>query len=967
MARNLAYILQVIAIFLIASCVSPQQVSARHDAAIVRDDGETYTLSNGIVVAVISKRSADLLSLTYKGIETLTSDSGGHSAAYWSHDVTGGSDLIPRVSLDPAANGGERAEVSIKGVSGGRKMGHGPGTPVDGDIAVDIDIRWSLGRGDSGIYTYTAFEHRPEYPGGTMAEARIAVELSSDFDTIHVDAARSGAFPLLNEGIDKYVYTALQAEERAYGWTSSTRKKGWFLLNPSAEYLSGGPTKAEFLAHGRPTVLNYWKSSHYYGANVTLIEGEPWTKVVGPFMFYVNAGESHKAMVENAKAQLAHEEAKWPYTWVNAKGFAPPATRSEVKGRLALNDSPSPAQRTRYSGALTVGLTKTPYAVPAGDGRTRFLEWQNDGKFYQFWSRNADPSGNFIIPKVAPGTYTLHAFADGVLGEFTKTDIVVGEAGGSLDLGELQWVPVRHGRQLWEIGSADRSGKEFRQGDRYFEPGVQLRYPEFFPHNVTFWPARSNPGEEWFFAHAPTPRDGVAYEVRAFSGVIGEGDATPYAVKFELDAPPRGRATLRLAVTTNSAFALNVAVNGRAAGSVPLAPPDSSLARHQMYGRWFETWLSFDADLLIAGENVLTLTVPSGPINNAIVYDYLRLELDEGGGPVAAPAAFPPRLSLGPAPSGRAVAPYEIRTFHDDTRLGLPHSEAGGIRFTEGADDQGISTIFMQAANDPASKAIDPRVFGGRAVREWRPSPDGSKVAYALADGPEGDGWKTIHVWDVAAGRQLPDELRWIRNTSIAWSADSRGFYYSKYRDPSPDPEVQRFNTAQEVFYHALGRDRFEDRRVYASDRGSVIHYAETSGDGRWLVINASVDGNGRSEIVLVDLTQHRLGPFKAIRTMRDGWQFAGAKGDLLYFVTTFDAASRRVAALDTSRSSLPLIEVVPAESSLLEAARISGDWLLLSYAGPAGPKIESVWIGAEKQKDRASSAKENKRHNGRE
>ena len=33
-----------------------------------------------------------------------------------------------------------------------------------------------------------------------------------------------------------------------------------------------------------------------------------------------------------------------------------------------------------------------------------------------------------------------------------------------------------------------------------------------------------------------------------------------------------------------------------------------------------------------AGKNVLGLTVPAGPLMNGIIYDYLRLELDENAG-----------------------------------------------------------------------------------------------------------------------------------------------------------------------------------------------------------------------------------------------------------------------------------------------------------------------------------------------
>jgi len=44
--------------------------------------------------------------------------------------------------------------------------------------------------------------------------------------------------------------------------------------------------KAEIDATNRiaaPCVLNYWRSSHYGGAEVSVAAGEKWSKVIGPF------------------------------------------------------------------------------------------------------------------------------------------------------------------------------------------------------------------------------------------------------------------------------------------------------------------------------------------------------------------------------------------------------------------------------------------------------------------------------------------------------------------------------------------------------------------------------------------------------------------------------------------------------------------------------------------------------------
>ena len=37
--------------------------------------------------------------------------------------------------------------------------------------------------------------------------------------------------------------------------------------------------------------------------------------------------------------------------------------------------------------------------------------------------------------------------------------------------------------------------------------------------------------------------------------------------------------------------------------------------------------VAFDASLMNAGDNNLTLTIPAGGVMNGIIYDYLRLEL----------------------------------------------------------------------------------------------------------------------------------------------------------------------------------------------------------------------------------------------------------------------------------------------------------------------------------------------------
>ena len=55
----------------------------------------------------------------------------------------------------------------------------------------------------------------------------------------------------------------------------ATEDRIWF-VNPTIEYLSGGATKVELTGHrdvntgAAPTLLNYWRGSHYGGAECVI-------------------------------------------------------------------------------------------------------------------------------------------------------------------------------------------------------------------------------------------------------------------------------------------------------------------------------------------------------------------------------------------------------------------------------------------------------------------------------------------------------------------------------------------------------------------------------------------------------------------------------------------------------------------------------------------------------------------------
>ena len=364
---------------------------------------------------------------------------------------------------------------------------------------------------------------------------------------------------------------------------------------------------------------------------------ESWIKVIGPFMIYCNRGGDPQAILRDARSKQAAEESKWPYSWVDVPAYPNAGERGGVKGQLVLYDPMAPEGAGMSN--VMVGLTHPDYQVrAAGPGGGFEVGWQRDAKYYQFWVQGQD-DGTFEIPNVHPGTYALRAFADGVLGEFAQANVEV-ESGRILDLGKIRWTPMRYGRQLWDIGIVNRNSREFLKGDDYYHDGMQAMYAELFPDDVHYGIGRSDFTKDIYYQHVPhldeeasaaAAEQAAKKGQRFFFGPPQVGRATPWMIEFNLpEVTAAERAILRLAISGTGARMIQVAVNGREAGEVQLGMPDSTFSgRNGIQGIWYQRELGFDTSMLKAGTNTMTLTVPAGDVGAGVMYDYLRLELDE--------------------------------------------------------------------------------------------------------------------------------------------------------------------------------------------------------------------------------------------------------------------------------------------------------------------------------------------------
>jgi rhamnogalacturonan endolyase len=616
-------------IFLLVLCVTASSGWAEQSVRVARQ-GEMYVLENQYLRAEVSRTSGDLVSVKYRGQEMMD---GQRNHGYWEQNPSRAAELSDGISIDPAANGGERAEVYIRGKANGKVLA---GTS-SGGMVCDLEIRYSLGRNDHGIYTYAIFAHPASYPRTEIGESRFAMKLNgSVFDWMSVDALHNH---LMASGYDwqhgqelnmkearklttgsftgkvehKYDYSSDLFDNRAFGWSSTKKHVGIFLINPSMEYMSGGPTKVELTCHlgdDGPIVLDYWRSTHYGGSTLDLDAGEEWAKVVGPIFVYLNEGSTPDAIFANARQEADRQQALWPFEWVREASYAPSAQRATISGKVEIKDD---FASTMQPSRLRVGL------IPPGEADG---SWQRDAKHYQFWTY-AGADGSFSLKGVRPGKYALHALADGVFGEYSGASIVV-EAGKPVGLGAVIWKPLRYGRQLWEIGIPNRNGTEFFGGDHYNQWGMYLLYAKLFPNDVEYWIGKSNFRKDWYYEQVPNAAH------KSGENPMNGGD-TIWKIHFNSEGNLHGVAILRTGLSGVGTRHVFVTVNGSEAGDMAPLEYNATINRDGIQGMWTEHDVRFAANLLKSGDNVLELKVPAGSVMAGVIYDYLRLELDESG------------------------------------------------------------------------------------------------------------------------------------------------------------------------------------------------------------------------------------------------------------------------------------------------------------------------------------------------
>ena len=301
---------------------------------------------------------------------------------------------------------------------------------------------------------------------------------------------------------------------------------------------------------------------------------------------------------------------------------------------------------------------------------------------------------------------------------------------------------------------------------------------------------------------------------------------------------------------------------------------------------------------------------------------------------------------------------------YDYDDLDVPVQAGGKYFYTRKSGGQNQSILYVRDAKDGEERVlIDPSEWsadGATALAEWKPSPDGSLLVYAIQDG--GSDWRTMQVLNVKDGTLLPDEVKWVKYSGLAWMPGNTGFLYSRFPAPEKGEEFQSLTTNHTVHLHRINTSQDKDLKVFETpEQPELSHEAGVTSDQEWIVIRSSSGTDEKYAITLVKIDAPKLEARKLVANFDNDWELIDGVGNTLYFKTDKDAPRGRIvktnveepedrdvpcegpmeATSTCSEVAYAFKELVPEHSATLSKAKIVGDQIAANYIDDAKSRLE--------------------------
>ncbi|XP_027903404.1 prolyl endopeptidase-like [Vigna unguiculata] len=294
-----------------------------------------------------------------------------------------------------------------------------------------------------------------------------------------------------------------------------------------------------------------------------------------------------------------------------------------------------------------------------------------------------------------------------------------------------------------------------------------------------------------------------------------------------------------------------------------------------------------------------------------------------------------------------------ITKLFDHPRYDAPFRRADKYFYFHNTGLQPQDILYVQESLEgEAEVLLDPNGFsedGTVSLSTLSVSEDGKYLAYALSS--SGSDWTTIKVLRIDDRNVEPDTLLWVKFSSISWTHDNKGFFYSRYPAPK-DREVvdagteTNANLHHQLYYHFLGTDQSEDILCWRDPENPKYSFGGgVTDDGQYILLNISEDCDPVNKLYYCDLSKipnglesfrsgNSLLPFVKLIDNFDARYEVIANDDTVFtFLTNKDAPKYKLVRVDLKEPTTWVDVVQESEKDVLESAcAVNGNQLIVSY-----------------------------------
>ncbi|HSI49228.1 MAG TPA: prolyl oligopeptidase family serine peptidase [Ideonella sp.] len=275
---------------------------------------------------------------------------------------------------------------------------------------------------------------------------------------------------------------------------------------------------------------------------------------------------------------------------------------------------------------------------------------------------------------------------------------------------------------------------------------------------------------------------------------------------------------------------------------------------------------------------------------------------------------------------GRAALLARIQQVSGDSvATGQVHRNGGKLFYLQRPAGANNFSLFVRDGKGQPRVLVDPtqldRAGHHTSLDWWEASPDGRHVAYGLSqDGSEDS---TLHVLDLATGRDLPERITDTQNASPSWLPDGSGFFYNQLTGKVDTPE--RFLDSRARF-HRLGTNPANDPVLVARGRAGSPVFERiqsptllNSAHGPYVLLMLA---DVRPEVALFIATRQELlagkPRWQPVAGFEDEVTGFNLQGDKLYLLANHGHPRGRVLQTSARAPDLATAREVVAESSLV-------------------------------------------------